>query len=72
MQRPPLTRQALGLGPLVQARWANSSRVEGVPDMAAGAEPFVFLAGRPAAEWASNAGAIGVEVFLLVGLAKYR
>ena len=53
----------------MEAGGAHSSRVECVPFMPAGAEPFVFLSGRPAAERAADAGAGGVEAFLLIGLA---
>ena len=70
MWRPARAREALGFSPLVQARRADGSRIERVPLAPAGAEPFVFLAGRSAAEGAPDAGAIGVEVFLLVGLAN--
>ena len=55
MRRPSTAREALRFSPLMQARWADSSRVERVPLVAAGAEPFVFLSGRPAAEWAADA-----------------
>jgi hypothetical protein len=39
----------------MQAGRAYPTRVERVPLEAAGAEPFVFLAGRPAAERATHA-----------------
>jgi hypothetical protein len=45
MRRPAAAREALGLSPLVQARWADASAVKGIPFMSAGAEPFVFLCG---------------------------
>jgi len=53
----------------MQAGGADASSIECVPLIAAGAEPEVFLAGRPTAEGAPDSRAIGVEVFLLVGLA---
>lgn len=59
MPRPSATGQALGRSPLMQASWADASRIERVPLIAAGAEPFVFFAGRPAAEWAANARGAG-------------
>jgi hypothetical protein len=64
--RPAATGQALRLSPLVQASWAHSSRIECVPLTAARAEPFVFLAGRPAAERTSDAraGWVAALVFL--------
>jgi hypothetical protein len=55
MRRPSATRKALGFSPLVEAGWTDASRVKGVPLVAAGAEPLVFLAGRPAAERAADA-----------------
>jgi hypothetical protein len=55
MRRPSAASEALGLSPLVKARWADASGVERVPLIAALAEPFVFLAGRPAAERAADA-----------------
>jgi len=39
----------------MQAGWAHTSSIEGVPLVAAGAEPLIFLAGRPAAERAADA-----------------
>ena len=47
---------------------AHSPSVKGVPEMSAVASPEIVLAGRPAAERASNARAGGVETFLLVGV----
>jgi len=47
---------------------AHSSGIECVPLVAAGAEPFVLFAGRPAAERAPDAG-VGREALFLVGLA---
>lgn len=55
MERPSAARKALRLSPLVKAGWADASGVERVPFMAAGAEPFVFLARRPPAERAADA-----------------
>jgi hypothetical protein len=69
MRRPILTRQALGLIPLKRAGRADAPGIERVPLMAAGAEPFVFSAWRPAAERASDAGAGWVEAPLLIRLA---
>ena len=54
MRRPFAAREALGLSPLVQASRADTSRVEGVPLIAACAEPLVLFSGRPAAERTSN------------------
>ena len=50
VRRPAATRKALGLSPLLEAGGADSSRVERVPLMSAGASPDVFLVWRPAAE----------------------
>ena len=69
MRRPAGARKALCRSPLVNAHGADSSRIEGVPFMAAGARPAVVLAGRPTAEWASNARAGRTEALLLVKLA---
>ena len=44
MQRPAGAGQALGLSPLVEAGGANSTSVERVPLIAAGAEPEIILA----------------------------
>ena|SRR5579864_3875205 len=55
MQRPSAARETLGFSPLVQACGAHASGVERVPLVAAGAEPLVFFAGRPAAERAADA-----------------
>ena len=60
VRRPSTAREALGFSPLVQAGWADSSCVEGVPLIAAGTEPFVFFAGRPATERAADAWGSGV------------
>jgi hypothetical protein len=72
MRRPAGAQEALGLSPLVQARWAHSSGLEGVPFVSASTKPSVVLAGRPAAERAADAGAIGVEAFLFVEFAIHR
>ena len=61
--------EALGLSPLVQARWADASRIERVPLMAAATSPLVTLAGRPAEERASDAWAGGVEALLFLNFA---
>jgi len=45
------------------------SRVEGVPIVAAGAEPFVLFAGRPAAERTSDAWAGWIVAILWLKLA---
>jgi hypothetical protein len=55
VRRPAAAREALGFRPLVQAGWADSPSVECIPLLPAGAEPLVFLAGRPAAERAADA-----------------
>jgi hypothetical protein len=55
MRRPSGARKALSFSPLVEAGWADASRVEGVPLIPALAKPLVFFAGRPAAEWAPDA-----------------
>ena len=55
------------------SRLAYSSRVEGVPLLAAGPEPLVLLAGRPAAQRAANPRARGVVTLLFLNLAiKYN
>jgi hypothetical protein len=59
----------LGFSPLVQARWANASGLERVPFIAAGAKPFVFFAGRPAAERTADARGFRLAGFLLFKLA---
>ena len=66
MRRPLAAREALGFSPLVQASWAHASCIERVPFTAAGARPFIFLAGRPTAKRAADAGVGGVEALLLV------
>jgi hypothetical protein len=55
MRRPPLTREALGRSPLVEAGWADAARVERIPLISAGTRPAVVFAGRPAAERAADA-----------------
>src|ERR1700751_5484331 len=52
-RRPFATRETLRLSPLVQACGADAACVEGVPLVAACAEPFVLFAGRPAAQRAT-------------------
>ena len=69
MRRPAATLEALGRSPLVKARQADASRVERVPEMAAGTRPHVILSRRPAAERATDARPGGVETFLLIRLA---
>jgi hypothetical protein len=53
---------------MVEAGGAHSSRIERVPLMTAATRPEVLLAGRPAAERTSNAGAGEVGALLLIGL----
>ena len=60
MRRPTATREALSFSPVMEASWADSSRVECVPFVAAGAEPLVFFAGRPATERAADTRGVGV------------
>jgi hypothetical protein len=69
MRRPRLAREALRRGPLAQARRANSTGIKRVPFIPTGARPAVVLAGRPAAERASNARAGRIEALLLIRLA---
>src|SRR5215467_12502771 len=57
VRRPLAARKALRFSPLVQACWAHSSSVERIPLITALAESFVFVAGRPAAQRAADAGA---------------
>lgn len=52
---------------MVQARGANAPGVEGIPLVAALAEPFVFFAGRPAAE-----RAVGYVSLMCLGFAQRR
>ena len=65
VQRPATTREALCFGPVVKARWADASRIKGIPRMSALAEPFVFITGRPAAAWATDARRVRVAGFPL-------
>ena len=55
MRRPSAARETLRFDPLVQAGWADAPRIESVPLEAALTEPLVFLAWRPAAQWAADA-----------------
>jgi hypothetical protein len=66
MRRPSAAREALRFSPLVKARCADASRVKGVPLIAAGAKPFIFLAGRPAAERAADKWRLRLAGFLLL------
>ena len=55
----------------MEARWADASRVEGIPFVSARAEPFVFFTGRPAAERAPDARRLrlaGLVVFLKLAI----
>jgi hypothetical protein len=54
---------------MVKARWADPSGVERVPVEAAVTRPSVFLAGRPAAQRAADARAIGIEALVFLKLA---
>jgi hypothetical protein len=69
MRRPARARKTLGLDPVMQARGANSACVECVPLMAAGARPAVFLPGRPATQWATDARARRIMALVLFRLA---
>jgi hypothetical protein len=53
----------------MQARWAHPRRVERVPLVAAGAEPLVIFAGRPAAERAADARTGWLPALLFLNLA---
>lgn len=55
VRRPSAAREALCFSPLLKARRADTASIERVPFTAALAEPFVFLAGRPAAVRAPDA-----------------
>jgi len=71
MRRPSAAREALGFAPLVKARGADPASIERVPLIAAGAEPSVFLAGRPAALRATDARRLrsaGLSLFLNLAL----
>jgi hypothetical protein len=55
----------------MEAGWADASGIERVPRMTALAEPVIFLAGRPAAERASDARRFrsgGLLIFLKVAI----
>jgi hypothetical protein len=69
MRRPSATLETLSRSPLVEAGGADTPGIERVPMVPADAKPMVFLAGRPAAQRASDARAGGVEAFLLIWLA---
>jgi hypothetical protein len=69
VRRPSTTQEALRLTPLVETGWADASRVKGVPLVAAGAKPFIFLAGRPPAKWAADTRVGGFVTLLLLKLA---
>jgi hypothetical protein len=74
MRRPSTAREALGLSPLVKTGWADAACIECVPFESARAEPFVFLAGRPAAERAADARRFGLDgllIFLKLALWNY-
>jgi len=72
MRRPASARKALRFSPLVQACRADASRVERVPLVSAGAEPFVLFARRPAAERTADARAGCVSVSLNVAVGNTR
>jgi hypothetical protein len=67
MRRPAATLEALRRNPLVEAGGADTPGIERVPMVPADTKPMVFLAGRPAAQRASDAWAGGVETLLLIG-----
>jgi hypothetical protein len=69
MRRPSGAREALGLSPLVQACGADATGIERVPLVAAGAEPLVVFAGRPAAERAADARVGRILALLCVDFA---
>jgi len=66
MGRPSTAREALRFSPLMEAGWADASRIKGIPRMIALTEPEVFLAGRPAAERAEDARRLGRAGLLLL------
>jgi len=66
MRRPSAAREALRFSPLVEAGWANTSRVERVPSATAGAEPLVFFAGRPPAQRAADTRRLRLSRLLIV------
>jgi len=55
MRRPTAAREALGVSPLMKTGRADASRIESVPLVSAVTKPFVFFAGRPAAQRAADA-----------------
>jgi len=70
MQRPSAAREALSFSPLVQASWADASRFEGIPLIAARAKPFVR---RPAAERAADARLFRLDwLFIFLKLAFWN
>jgi hypothetical protein len=56
----------------MKARWADASRVERVPLVAALAEPLVLFAGRPAAEGTADARRLRGGLLLLLSLAIWN
>jgi hypothetical protein len=72
MRRPACAREALCRSPLVQAGWADASRVERVPLIAAGAEPLVLFPGRPAAERAADARRCRLTGLLIISSSSSR
>jgi hypothetical protein len=50
----------------MEAGGTHCSRIECVPFMAAGAEPFVFLAWRPPTQWAPDARARWIVALFFV------
>jgi hypothetical protein len=72
MRRPSAAREALRFSPLVKAGWADASRLECVPLIAACAEPPVFLAGRPTAKQAADARVGGIVALVESGFAIYN
>ena len=71
MRGPSAARETLRLSPLMQAGWADASSIKSVPFVATSANPFVFLAGRPAAQRAPDAWAGWVPVSLYVLVRSY-
>src|SRR5579872_151162 len=65
MRRPSAAREALGFAPLVEARRTHAACLKGIPRMTALTEPVIFLAGRPAAERASDAWRLRISRLLL-------
>src|SRR5215469_1510019 len=73
MQRPSAAREAPSFSPLVQASWADASRFEGIPLIAARAKPFVLFAWRPAAERAADARRFRLDwLFIFLKLAFWN